>query len=70
MKTGRTYLTLTPFVEDIALDTPNEIIRNEKIHSDENGLRFGIVYDNTDFPLNPSSGNITRFQVKPGFRMV
>ena len=67
-KTGRTYLTLQPFVEDLALDTPLEGPGGkERKHFDENGLRFGIVYDNTDFPLNPTRGNITRFTLSRDF---
>lgn len=61
--TGRTYLQLTPFVQDLSLDTP----QSTDFHTDENGLRFGIVYDNTDFPLNPSRGNITSFTLSRDF---
>jgi hypothetical protein len=61
--TGRTFLQLTPFVHDLSLDTPN----SSDFHTDENGLRFGVVYDNTDFPLNPSRGNVTRFTLSRDF---
>jgi hypothetical protein len=61
--TGRTYLQLTPFVHDLSLDTP----QSTDFHTDENGLRFGIVYDNTDFPLNPSRGNITKLTLSRDF---
>jgi outer membrane protein assembly factor BamA len=66
-KTGRTYVHVTPFVEDIALDTPKERRRHDRLHTDENGVRFGLIYDNTDFPLNPSSGNITKATVSRDF---
>ncbi|HEY8751710.1 MAG TPA: BamA/TamA family outer membrane protein, partial [Tepidisphaeraceae bacterium] len=66
-KTGRTYLQLTPFVEDISLDTPVERRRRDQLHFDENGIRFGVVYDNTDFPLNPSSGNVTKIILSRDF---
>lgn len=62
LTTGRTYLQLTPFYEYQALTTPIG-----EHHFDELGLRFGPVYDNTDFPLNPSSGNITRITLSRDF---
>jgi hypothetical protein len=63
LATGRTYLQLTPFVENLSLDTP----QSTDFHTDENGLRFGVVYDNTDFPLNPSCGNVTKFTLSRDF---
>jgi hypothetical protein len=62
--TGRTYLQLTPFVEDLSLNTPGP---QSDFHNDENGLRFGVVYDNTDFALNPSRGNISRLTISRDF---
>jgi hypothetical protein len=62
LTTGRTYLQFTPFVEDLALEQPDRTI-----HRDENGIRFGLVYDNSDFPLNPSSGNISRITLSRDF---
>ena len=62
ISTGRTYLLLTPFLEDLSLETPIA-----DFHRDENGLRFGLVYDNTDFPLNPSCGNISRVTISRDF---
>lgn len=60
--TGRTYLTLTPFFEYQSIDRR---LTDERFN--ENGLRFGAVYDNTDFPLNPSSGNVTKLIVSRDF---
>lgn len=62
LNTGRTYLTLTPFFEYQTIEDPTR-----DIHINENGLRFGVVYDNTDFPLNPSSGNLTRLILSRDF---
>lgn len=62
LKTGRTYLTMTPFVEYETVDR-----RRRDLHFNENGLRFGVVYDNADFPLNPSRGNVTKFTVSRDF---
>ena len=60
--TGRTYLTLTPFFEYQTIDR-----RLTQEHFNENGLRFGAVYDNTDFPLNPSSGNVSKLTISRDF---
>jgi outer membrane protein assembly factor BamA len=60
--TGRTYLTLTPFIDYLTIQHPHS-----HQHINENGLRFGVVYDNVDFPLNPSSGNVTRLVVSRDF---
>jgi hypothetical protein len=60
--TGRTYLTVTPFLEYRTIDN-----RAGDRRVDENGLRFGVLYDNTDFPLNPSSGNLSRFVISRDF---
>lgn len=62
LTTGRTYLTVTPFLEYRTID---QRATDQRI--DENGLRFGVVYDNTDFPMNPSSGNLTRFILSRDF---
>jgi outer membrane protein assembly factor BamA len=62
LKTGRTYLTVTPFVEYETV-----FLHNGDAHYNENGLRFGVTYDNSDFPLNPSSGNVTKFIVSRDF---
>ena len=59
---GRTYLQLTPFYEYQLIER-----RTKDERFDENGLRFGVVYDNTDFILNPSSGNISRFTLSRDF---
>lgn len=59
---GRTYLTLTPFFEYFTVDR-----RIPDLHFNENGLRFGAVYDNTDFALNPSRGNIFKFTFSRDF---
>lgn len=63
LRTGRTYLTVTPFVEYLTVYEHH----HGDPHYNENGLRFGVVYDNSDFPLNPSSGNVTRFTVSRDF---
>ena len=62
LQTGRTYLTFTPFFEYQTIEDPDR-----DLHLNENGIRFGLVYDNSDFPLNPSSGNVTRFIVSRDF---
>jgi outer membrane protein assembly factor BamA len=62
LTTGRTYLTVTPFVEYETVDR-----RRRDLHFNENGLRFGATYDNADFPLNPSSGNVTKLIVSRDF---
>ena len=55
LASGRSYVQLTPFVEDQSLETPAG-----DVHRDENGVRLGFVYDNSDFTLNPSYGNVSR----------
>ena len=62
LTTGRTYLQLTPFYEYQLIERR---VSDERFN--ENGLRFGAVYDNTDFILNPASGNITRLTVSRDF---
>ncbi|HXE53447.1 MAG TPA: BamA/TamA family outer membrane protein [Tepidisphaeraceae bacterium] len=61
--TGRTFLEFTPFVEDLSLHTPSTDLSEQpgRFHGDENGIRAGILYDNVDFPLNPTSGNLSHF---------
>jgi outer membrane protein assembly factor BamA len=62
LSTGRTYLQLTPFYETQTIETnPHDL------HFDENGLRFAVVYDNRDFPLNPSSGNLSKITFSRDF---
>ena len=61
-QTGRTFLTFTPFLEYQTIDDPDN-----DLHLNENGFRFGIVYDNSDFPLNPSSGNVAKFTMSRDF---
>lgn len=62
LSTGHTYLQLTPFYETQTIET-----NPRDLHFDENGLRFALVYDNRDFPLNPSSGNISRITFSRDF---
>ena len=64
LTTGRTYFLLTPFVEYLTIFQRRDI---GNAHYNENGLRFGITYDNSDFPLNPSTGNVTKLMVEPDF---
>lgn len=59
---GRTYLQLTPNYEYQTLE-----VGSGDAHYDTNGLQFNVLYDNTDFPLNPSSGNTTRLSVQRDF---
>ena len=61
--TGRTYLELVPFFEYRTL----KALPHGDRHSNTNGLRMGIVYDNTDFPLNASHGNLSRVTVSRDF---
>ncbi|MDB5357957.1 MAG: hypothetical protein JWN24_4410 [Phycisphaerales bacterium] len=61
--TGRTFAEVTPFYE--YQDTRNGNLPRK--HFDTNGLRFGATYDNADFPLNPASGNVSRFTVSRDF---
>ena len=60
--TGRTFLEITPRWEYQALESAPA-----DLHSDTNGLEFGVIYDNSDFPLNPSRGNVAQLQVKRDF---
>lgn len=62
LHTGRTYLQVTPFYEYVTLETPVK-----DLHVDTNGFRFGVLYDNTDFPLNPSAGNTSRITASRDF---
>lgn len=62
LTTGRTYLQLTPNYEYQTLE-----VATGDAHYDTNGLQFNVLYDNTDFPLNPSSGNTTRLSVERDF---
>ena len=62
LRSGRTYLTLTPFLEYQTIEDPHS-----DLHLNENGLRFGAVYDNTDFPLNPSRGNLSKITFSRDF---
>ncbi|MDB5303705.1 MAG: hypothetical protein JWM97_1254 [Phycisphaerales bacterium] len=61
--TGRTFAELTPFYE-------YQDVRNADLprrHFDTNGVRLGVTYDNADFPLNPTSGNVSRFTLSRDF---
>jgi hypothetical protein len=63
LATGRTFAQITPFYE-------YQDLRNDQVprkHFDTNGVRLGVTYDNSDFPLNPSSGNVTRFTLSRDF---
>jgi hypothetical protein len=64
LASGRTYLSLTPFVEYLTVYQRHDI---GNAHYNENGLRFGVTYDNSDFALNPSSGNVTKLAVSRDF---
>lgn len=59
---GRTLFQFTPFVEDVSLE-----VFGADFHRDENGIRFGLLYDNSDFPLNPTRGNITSVTLSRDF---
>ncbi|GAB6097761.1 BamA/TamA family outer membrane protein [Desulfatiferula olefinivorans] len=55
LKTGRTYLELTPFYRNQSLDNDEgDIIQKTA------GTDVAIVYDNRDFNLNPSNGSSQR----------
>lgn len=63
LESGRTYLTLSPFFDSFSLETPAP----RDFRGNESGLRVGLAYDNTDFPLNPASGNVTRVTLARDF---
>lgn len=62
LSTGRTFVQVAPFYEYQTLETPAG-----DLHLDTNGARFGLVYDNTNFALNPSSGNVSKVTVSRDF---
>lgn len=61
--TGRTFIEAMPF-SDYQTVRSLEVIRH---HYDTNGLRVGLVYDNSDYPLSPDAGNITRLSLSRDF---
>jgi hypothetical protein len=62
LATGRTYLEVAPTYEYMTL-----LLDGRDQHYDTNGATFSVVYDNSDFPLNPTSGNVSRFDVTRDF---
>lgn len=59
---GLTYLELTPFFRHQSVDDRY----GGKHHYKTIGARLGLRYDNTDFPLNPSTGSRQRIQLSQG----
>ena len=61
-ESGRTYLEIETFYR-------NQEVDSKFFDSDlkTNGLRFSLRYDNRDFALNPSRGNVVRLSVTRDF---
>ncbi|NDV27818.1 BamA/TamA family outer membrane protein [Desulfovibrio sp. JC010] len=64
LENGLTYLEFTPFYRHQDVDDGDG---QGKHHYKGIGARLGIRYDNTDFPLSPSSGSKQRLQLSQGF---
>lgn len=63
LDSGRSFLSIRPFYR-------NQQIDSDDIEKDEfrtNGLDFGLMWDNRDFPPNPSKGQSFRFEISRDF---
>lgn len=63
---GRTTLSLTPFAYWRRLD-PTDGVELEEENFDTFGTRVGIRWDNSDFPINPTKGNLLRLELSRDF---
>ncbi|WP_169738239.1 BamA/TamA family outer membrane protein [Maridesulfovibrio frigidus] len=62
MKGGLTYFELTPFYRQQSVDDVIDGMQNYETA----GGKIAIRYDNTDFPLNPTTGSKQRLQMSQG----
>jgi outer membrane protein assembly factor BamA len=60
---GRTFLELDPRFEYMQIRSPYSQVHQ----ADTNVFQFNFVYDNSDFPLTPSRGNLTTLSVARDF---
>lgn len=63
LESGRSFVSIRPFYR-------NQQIDSDDIDQDEfrtNGLDFGLMWDNRDFPPNPSKGQSFRFELSRDF---
>jgi len=63
LRSGRTFLEVTPGFE--YMDIRSQIA--ERQQWDTNNVQFSAVYDNRDWPLTPSRGNVTTLSITRDF---
>jgi len=57
LKTGRTFLEVTPFYRNQKLNS--NVVAEDALRT--NGMEFSLIHDNTDLEDNPSIGSYQRF---------
>ncbi|WP_148266915.1 BamA/TamA family outer membrane protein [Pseudodesulfovibrio mercurii] len=63
LKGGLTYLDVTPFYRDQTIKESD----SEPVVYETAGVRLGLRHDNTDFPLNPTTGSKQKIALSQGF---
>jgi hypothetical protein len=59
---GRTYLQVEPFYRRQSVE--NDFTKNAV---NTNGMKFSVIYDNTDFQINPSKGSSQKVAISRDF---